>query len=564
MSVILGVNPGLVLGHDPSAAVVVNGKLMAAAEEERFVRIKHGVGKMPLNAIKYCLRECNLEASDVDHVAISWDANNVWRPFLFQIFNKATSLSNVFTNAMREPGMLPPIYKKRIIQWLGTILGNVPPVSYIEHHLAHAAGGFFCSGFRKATIVTVDGAGENNSTVIWTGEGKTIQKMDEVSNKNSLGFFYATITDFLGFRPFDGEGKTMGLAAYGKHDSRIDKKMKSVIDPERGKWYRTDPSTVSDVSHLLGYPQRRRKISPLEQPYRNIAWAAQEALERSLLRVVRDAVSRSESSNLVLAGGVTLNCKANQRILDSGIAHNIFIFPVAGDGGTAEGAALALSAELNEVSSFRMEHPYYGPRYADDSIHKILDERKLSYEYHKDMGKVVGELISDGLIVGWFRGRMECGPRALGNRSILADPRDSSMKDIVNLHVKRREQWRPYAPSMLEERAERYLVNTKESPFMILSSRVHSERANEISSVVHVDGTTRPHTVKREVNPEYWEVIKTFERETSVPAILNTSFNIAGDPIVCAPQDALQTFFNCGMDCLALENFLIRKPSSSA
>lgn len=564
MSVILGVNPGLLLGHDPSAAVVVNGMLMAAAEEERFVRIKHGIGNTPLNATRYCLKECNLEASDVDYVALSWDANNVWRQSLFQIFNRANSLRFILMHIGAGAGKLPPILRKSTKLWLGEIFEKVPSISYVEHHLAHAAGGFFCSGFRKAAIVTVDGSGENNSTVIWTGEGKTIQKLEEVSNKNSLGFFYATITDFLGFRPFDGEGKTMGLAAYGKHNSRIERKMKSVIDPERGKWYRTHPLVVSEVSRLLGYPRRREQMSPLEQPYGNIAWAAQEALERSLLRVVKDAISRSETSNLVMAGGVALNCKANQRILDSGVARNVFIFPAAGDGGTAEGAALALSAELNEVSSFRMEHPYYGPQYAEDSIQEILDERKLSYEYHKGMGRVVGELISDGLIVGWFRGRMECGPRALGNRSILADPRDPSMKDIVNLRVKRREYWRPYAPSILEEQAEQYLVNAQESPFMILSFRVPSERIDEIPSVVHVDGTTRPHTVKREVNPEYWEVIKTFERETSVPAILNTSFNLAGDPIVCTPQDALQTFFNCGMDCLALENFLIRKPGSSA
>ena len=563
---ILGVNPSGGVCHDSSACIVVNGKLVAAAEEERFNRMKHTT-EFPINAINFCLQYAGLSIKDVHYIAIPWLPSALWHHYsaLFRKHHRnILGLYGLFAN-------LSPMFKWKQKLHFGEHFSEIPETIYIEHHLAHAASAFFCSGFSSSSIVTVDGNGEKNSTVAWFGNGKKIQKIREESDTNSLGNFYTLITTYLGLHKRiieGGEGKTMGLAAYGHPDEQVTTAMRKIMDIDKSKWYKINSrfsmTTASEkgmhlLSNVFNHPKRTNPTSPLEYPYADIAFAAQDSLEKALLKVVKYTIDVTGCDNLCLAGGVTLNCTANGFIREKLSIDPIFIFPIANDGGTSIGAALALASRLGEKVKFKMTHVYWGPEYSNKEIEAILKERKLLYEYYDDISSVCAELISKGNVIGWLQGRMEIGPRALGNRSILADPRNPKMKDIVNESVKKRESWRPFCPTILDEAKEDYLINPCDAPFMILSFKVYPEKIKEIPAVVHVDGTTRPQTLKRTTNERYWKLIKAFEDETGVPLVLNTSFNLAGEPIVCTPRDALKTFFDSGMDFLAMGNYLVRK-----
>jgi len=426
-------------------------------------------------------------------------------------------------------------------------------IRYYEHHLAHAATSFYCSGFKKSSLLTIDGAGELNSTVMWEGGSDSIKKIREEGSNNSLGGFYEDVTYYLNLG-WLGVGKTMGLAPYGKKSKDMAEKVGKHLDLSGQFFKRKIPALRSDI---LGFPPRK-DTNILTRNYTNLAFAAQDALERAILKCVEYLVRQTNIKELGMSGGVALNCTTNSKIMESGLVNDMFIFPACNDGGVSVGSALECATQLGEKVDFKLEHIYYGPEFSNDEIESMLKRNKITYEKHGDIAGTVAELLAKGKIVGWFQGRMELGPRALGNRSILADPRKKETWSIVN-KVKGREPWRPLAPSILDEAKEEYFENAMESPFMLFTFEVREEKRKEVPAIVHVDGTTRPQTLKKEANELYYRCIKEFGNITGVPLVLNTSFNVAQGPIVCSPVDAIKTFYSSSLDCLALGSFLLRK-----
>jgi carbamoyltransferase len=432
---------------------------------------------------------------------------------------------------------------------------------FVDHHFAHAISAYAYSGYDDATVVVMDGRGASEASSIWHGHGGRLDHVLTIPFPDSVGFFYSEFTEFLGFHRNSDEWKVMGLAPYGQPG--VD--LRPFIDPEAAP-YRVHSArligngagTFSGMTTLLGPP--RVPESDLDGRHKNIAYAVQDACEMAMLSVVRMAIDRTHSRNLCLAGGVALNSKANGKILASGIVEKIFVQPAASDDGVALGAALAPYLDGGgSLPSKPMRHVYLGPSFDDESIESTLRTYKIRYARMSDPAVTAAELLSQGKILGWFQGRMEFGPRALGSRSILADPRDPEMNTKVNNAVKFREWWRPFAPSFKKEAAGDYLESATDSPFMILTAQVKPEKRNIIPSVTHVDGSARPQTVEKEINPLYWRLIDEFGRRTGVPVVMNTSFNLRGEAIVYTPTDAVRTFFSSGMDALLIGSFLVEK-----
>jgi len=568
-------------GCNPAACLLVDGKLIAMAEEERFLRFKGGWSLFPVKATQFCLKFAGIDLGDVDYIAFGWDGTKYpWRmiPPLAKAWAHYTRLGTARMDSDRD------IYANLALcsaahlrhQITDTLraagfIGKVPPLEFIPHHLAHAASTFFCSGFEKSAILIIDGSGEMDCTSSFTGEGLRITRHPSAhyTIPNSLGWFYAGMTEYLGFKPYNDEGKVMGLAPYGCHDEEIARKIEKIISFRKGH-YRVDPSYLTLGMHnhgkyfsdrmveLCGQPRARE--SHLQQGHKDVAYEAQRALERCATALVDRLMEQTGAENLCLAGGVCMNCKMNGVLQNNPRVKNIFVQPVSSDAGTALGAALALSARLGEDPRFRMEHAYWGPAYSDSDIEKHLDEYKLPRTKVDNIEIAVARLLVEGKFVGWFQGRMEMGARALGNRSILADARNPEVKDRINREVKHREGFRPFAPSLLDEAKDRFLENPSESPFMILAYKAKESTKHLIPAVVHVDGTVRPHTVKKDINPRYWKLIKEFESITGIPVILNTSFNVRGEPIVCSPGDAIRCFYGTGLDALAIGDYLLTKP----
>jgi len=565
---ILGVYPRW--GHDTCAALVKDGKLVAAVEEERYTRRKHS-REAPINSIKYCLSESGITMEEVDYIAVPWHprlllnycVTHKWtvRYYFLFILNTAFGLAGPefrkSERKFRKKRSLPQqgYYDFFLKEALGSY-SSLPEIRYYEHHHAHAATAFYCSGWKNASIITVDGAGEGNATVSWLGSGNSIAKIHEEPRSRSLGTLYDSVTRYLNLGPW-AEGKTMGLAPYGKPDKEFSEKLYALVDPRKGRWF--DGNTQRELSErLIGFSRRPMDIPVTGPPYANLAYAVQKLLEEAMKKIGREVVSSSGENKICLAGGVALNCTSNSVLLNSDFVEDVFVFPGANDGGTAVGAALACAAEVDENVSFRLEHAYWGPGFSDSQIEQILGETRIRFEECGDASGSAAEAIAEGKIIGWFQGRMELGPRALGNRSILADPTNVDAWEGVN-ELKLREKWRPLAPSLLFEAKDEYLENARESPFMTLAFQVRPEKRREIPAVVHIDGSTRPQTVRREVNESYWKLIKSLEEINGTPVVLNTSFNVGPEPIVCSPQDALRTFFTSSLDELYLGSFVIRK-----
>ena len=567
-------------GCNPAACLLVDGKLVAMAEEERFLRYKGGWSCFPVKATKFCLNFAGLDLGDVDYIAFGWDGNAYpWKvgAFLSRQWARYTRLGTAKAEADRD------VYANLFLcsaahlrhQITDTLraagfMGKVPPIEFIPHHLAHAASTYYCSGFDRSAILIIDGSGEVDCTSSFLGEGAAITSNPRLhyTVPDSLGWFYAGVTEYLGFKPYNDEGKVMGLAPYGRADGEIAAKLDKIVSHAAGG-YRVDPSYLMLGLHsygkyfsdrmveLLGPPRARE--SDLEAVHKNIACEAQRKLEETALALVERLLDELSTDRLCVAGGVCMNCKMNGVLLSSPRVAEMFVQPVSSDAGTAMGAALVLSARLDEDPRFLMEHAYWGPGYSDDDIRKVLDEYKLPYRKVDDIERAAARLLADGKIVGWFQGRMEMGARALGNRSILADPRRADMKDKLNREVKHREEFRPFAPSMLDGAAGDFLENAVRSPFMIKAFSVMPEKRDSIPAVVHVDGTVRPQTVKKDVNPRYWKLIKEFEIITGIPVVLNTSFNVRGEPIICSPGDAVRCFYGTGIDVLAIGDYMLTK-----
>ncbi len=557
---------GVSHGHDASACMVKDGKLIAAAEEERFNRIKHSVGyDSPVLAAKFCLDFAGIGKEDIDYVAV--DMENPYGMYSEQLMKllKPRCIANAYalSAAMR---LMVNTYKWKF-QGNPFNLGDmgIPAdrFRFIRHHDAHAASAFRCSGFQKSGVVVMDGVGETDATSFYEAEGDTITPTRRIAIPDSLGLWYGAFTMLLGYEFAEGEGKVMGLAPYGE-SSRYYDKMKTVcIDTKDGykinrSYAKLDkfPMDMDLIKKEWGDEPKDPKNLHLQKKYRDIAWAMQKRLEEVVLRMIKDA---NIGDTLSLAGGIAMNCKMNGLILHESGIKDIFVQPGSSDVGGSIGAALELAHRLGCKTKFKMRHAYLGPGFTDEQIEKHLTDNKLDYEYHKDIEGKVAELLAKNKIVAWFQGRMEFGARALGNRSILMSPADQKNKDVINDTVKFREPYRPFCPSMLAEAADEYLEEPYESPFMILSFQVPKEKRREIPSVVHVDGSCRPQTVEKDVNPRYWKLIKKFEGLTGVPVLLNTSFNIKGEPMICRPKEAVSCFYNTGIDYLAMGNYLLSK-----
>ncbi len=572
----LGINAEPV---DPSAALVENGKVLAFAEEERFIRNKHAVGVYPLKAIEYCLKAAQISLSDVEAVVVAWDVEAYTDGSLRIFFDSlektwpvdkhTKSWQNYMISTHNLEGIKNVHYKKNWHRYFGDI--KQPPVKSVPHHFTHAFQAYMQSGFDKAICLSIDGSGDKHCTVVWRCEDGKLEPLREILMPHSLGWLYSAITEFLGFQSKDGEYKVMGLAAYGEPDQEIFAKLEKIIELSGdGIAYQLDPSYIHYGSHsysgrftnklvkLLGQKPR----SPHEEItawHRNLAYAMQKKLEEHVSRLVSWAISETGIHNVCVGGGVAQNIKMNSMIFNLPEVKGFFAHPLSSDLGTSAGAALALCMRETGSAPEKLETVALGPEYSDEEIEATLNTSSIPYKRYDDITAPVVEELVKGRVVGWFQGRMEAGARALGQRSILADPRDVKSRDRVNGVVKFREYWRPFCPSLTWESMPRYFDKYTEAPFMNIAFLANEKLKTDALAIVHIDGTARVQTVRLEQNPLYYRLLKAFESKTGVPVLLNTSFNVKGEPIVCSIQDALRTFWATGLDCLAIGNYFINK-----
>lgn len=566
---ILGVNS---VYHESSASILKDGKLIAAVEEERLNRKKHGKelrldnpNELPLRSIEYCLKQAGITLKEVSHIGFS--------------INPERRLSTYLIKDMVEEGNWGSEEGERFF-YENTLkvekqfrdMGFQGEFHFIDHHLCHGASSFFPSPFNEATVVVFDGIGETATTLSAYGKGHELKCIEENLYPSSLGFLWEKMSEYLGFSEYDA-CKVMGLAAYGDIDDYYIEAMRKILRNEgTGKFivdgnimrfrYKQDFSKLEEVFQTA----RRLPSDPLMDTHKKIARALQKVTEDVILNIVSDAYEKTGCRNLCLAGGVALNCVANRKILDSGLFDNLYIIPAPHDGGTSLGAAYMIwHALLSNTKRDRVEHAYWGPEYTDQEIEAALRKNELNYEIVPEIERKVAELIKEGNIVGWFQGAMELGPRALGNRSLLADPRYREMRERLNRVVKNREDFRPFAPSVLEEEATRFFeipFLTNASDFMLVTYPAKEEVQHLIPAVIHVDGTSRIQIVKKKTNPRYYSLIQHFYRLTGIPMVLNTSFNDR-EPIVCSPEDAIHTFLRANIDYLAIGNYLVMNPNRS-
>jgi len=546
--------------HDSSACVVRDAELLFAVAEERLSRVKHDA-RFPEHAIRACLDFARIRAEQVDEVCFGWPQPGAG--FRHDLKCYATGkMPASYLNGLNTSLHFASMWHqrggaKRFAQRFGPVRARM---RFVDHHLAHAISAYAYSGFAEAAVVVMDGRGAWEATSIWHGRGGRLEHVLTIPFPDSVGLFYSEFTEFLGFHRNSDEWKVMGLAPYG----RLGLDLRRFIDVEAMPYRVNTKSLVSNsvpfaaMIAALGAP--REPESEITERHKNIAYAVQEACEIAMMNVVRLALEKTRSKNLCLAGGVALNSKANGKIATAGLVEEIFVQPAASDDGVALGAALVPYLDHGgKLPNKAMRHAYLGPAFDDEAIELALRTYKLRYARVSDVAATAAELLSQGKILGWFQGRMEFGPRALGNRSILADPRDPEMNAKVNNAVKFREWWRPFAPSFKKEAAGEYLESAADSPFMILTAQVRAEKRRVIPSVTHVDGSARPQTVEKEINPLYWRLIDEFGKRTGVPVIMNTSFNLRGEAIVNTPTDAIRTFFSSGMDALVIGSFLVEK-----
>ena len=556
--------------HDAAAALVRDGELVAAAEEERFSRKKHD-SDFPAQAIRYCLDEAGIDIADVDHIGF------YEKPLVKFLRIVETCLAGwprtYGTWVKSMPVWLrSKIRAGKIIQ---ERLGTDKEILFCEHHLSHAASAFLVSPFDEAAILTMDGVGEWTTTAHGIGRGTRMEFAEEIRFPHSIGLLFSAITAYLGFKVNDAEWKVMGLAPYGK--PRFLDKFREVVDmrPDgsfrlRMEYFAHHRSTRSMLSRRwerhFGAPRRKPETELTEFHY-DVACSGQKMVEELVLNLARAMERRYHTPNLCIAGGVGLNCVANWKIREQTGFKNIFIQPAAGDSGGAIGTAFHIyNTLLGNPRTFVMEHTHFGPGFGNDAIRSVLDDRGAPYDEvgNDDLLERTAQMLADGKIIGWFQGRMEFGPRALGARSILADPRDPKVKDRINAKVKFREWFRPFAPAVLEERAHEYFEMPRgmSLPFMLMVPRVRAEKRALLPGVTHEDGTGRVQTLTAELNGRFHGLVETFGRITGVPVVVNTSFNVRGEPIVCTPEDAFRTFQSTGLDALVIGNFIVTSKSA--
>lgn len=547
--------------HDSSACITRDGELLFAVAEERLSRAKHD-GGFPHLSIRACLDFAKVAPAELDFVCFGWPpvASGTRHDIKCALtgscpLNYASLASMVkrYASLTRQRNG-----EKTFLEMFGPTRAQF---RFVDHHLAHAISAYAYSGFDNAAVLVIDGRGAWEATSLWQGRNGTLENVWTIPWPNSLGLFYAQFTSYLGFTPYSDEWKVMGLAPYGEPGVDLSEFLQTETDPYRASnllLLGRNSSPLAAIQARFG-PMRVPE-SEIDPRHKNIAFAVQDACESAMLHLAQTAAAKTGSRNLCLAGGVALNSKANGKIVSTGIVDEIFVQPAAGDDGACLGAALAPYLESGEkLPILAMRHAYWGPERPDAEIEKALTTFKIRFTHVSDPAPVAAELLANGKILGWFQGRMEFGPRALGSRSILADPRDPEMTSKVNNAVKFREWWRPFAPSMLKEVASEYIESAMDSPFMVLTAQVKPEKRGVIPAVTHADGSARPQTVEREVNPLYWRLIREFGDRTGVPVVMNTSFNLRGEPIVNTATDAIRTFFSSGLDALVIGSFLVEK-----
>jgi len=569
----LGINAAF---HDSAACLVKDGRLLAAVEDERFTHIKHGkrpipfsAYELPFHAIDYCLRSAGLHLNDIDHVAYSFD------PYL--LMNEPEYKSDRVTLPL-HPSSQPipekwkspwdPLFLSAIVNAPGQLTDGYPhhlqqrfkgaklskeQWHFVEHHTCHAASAFLPSPYEDAAVMTIDGRGETATTTFSIGHGNKMERLSQVDMPHSLGLLYEQVTSYLGFLHSSDEYRVMALASYGEPVfAETFREMIHLLDNGR---YSIEEERFSEK---FGPP--RKKGEPFTFHHFNIAHSLQVVLQESVLELSRWLQQSTGATNLCFAGGVALNCVLNASIRDAGIFKNIWVQPAAGDAGTALGAALWTDAMVREsdTRAFCMDHAYWGPEYQDEEIERFLRWAKVSYRRSEDIAGDTADLLVQNKIIGWYQGRMEFGPRALGSRSILASPLSADMQARLN-EVKDREDFRPVAPAVLEEDAGEWFEAAGQSPFMLFVYKVKPEKALEIPAVCHVDGTARIQTVNRNQHERYYDLLQAFKARTGVPVLINTSFNTLGKPIVCTPRDAVECFWSSPFDALVMGSFIIEK-----
>ncbi|MBU1125503.1 MAG: carbamoyltransferase [Candidatus Omnitrophica bacterium] len=549
--------------HDSAAALLKDGELVSAASEERFNRQKSSP-LFPIHAVNYCLQQGDRTISDVDYIVF------YEKPFL-KFHRVIAGHLQAFPFSLKNfLDTIPHWLKERLIMPLvfENEIGFKKKVLFAPHHMSHAASAFFASDFEEAAFITADGVGEWATTTYGVAKGNDISVKKEMRYPDSLGLLYTAVTTFLGFKALEGEGKVMGLAGYGspRYRDEFDKMVAVASDGS----YHIDQRYFGFNQGRRMYRRRFLKLfgkeripgEEINQRHCDIAASLQQFTEDAVLSLARQAAFETKMDNLCLAGGLFLNCVANARIAEEALFKNIFIQPAAGDSGGAVGAALwAYHSLLGTPRGKRIYDAYLGPSFTPVQIKRAFAHRGIAFREipEDELCRYVAEKIYQNKIVGWFQGRMEFGPRALGNRSIVANPCNPAMKKLLNQRVKLREAFRPYAPAVLAERAEEFFSAKQFSPFMLLAAQVKEKKRSLIPAVTHVDGSARVQIVDKNTNPRFWRLIHEFSFLSGVPILINTSFNLRGEPIVCSPADAIKSFMTSQMDCLVLDNFVCEK-----
>jgi carbamoyltransferase len=567
-------------GIDPAAALIEDGRVVAYIEEERLLRNKHAANLFPIRSIEACLKLGGAGLGDVDAIVYGWDAPRYGSGAMARFYDEvnvrfppddATRRWQQRNVGLFTPAALRRTLVSNLVRHFGVTPDKVPALHFVPHHESHAAAAFYLSPFDEALVLTLDGSGDSDCTTVWRGRGATLEALHRIELPHSLGWFYAAITEYLGFDAYDGEYKVMGLAAYGRENLELRAKLAQIVKPGAlGFDYEVDPSYLHHGAHtysdrftdqlpvLFGMPPRQgpRKLDPIHE---DLAFEAQRLLEETVIRLVQHFQQATGLRTLCIGGGVGLNVKLNSRLHRMDLFDHVRAFPIPSDSGLAIGAAIAHHVAVTGTRPPPLDHVYLGPEFADEDIENQLQQCGLAYHRPDDLATATAELLAGGKVIGWFQGRMEGGPRALGGRSILADPRAIAARDRVNAAVKFREYWRPFCPSLTIEAAARYLVKPDDAAFMILAFEATEQARREVPAVVHVDNTVRCQTVDARTAPRYHALLEAFEHKTGVPVLLNTSFNVKGEAIVCTPRDAIRCFSATGLDALVIGAFVVEK-----
>ncbi len=551
--------------HDTTASIVQDGELIVAIEEERLTRDKH-TWSFPYKSAAKVMDVTSLKPEDIDHIAVSIKPTlNVWSRIGYGLLNIKKAKPFI------KHELIQGRHKQRAFwQWYKKTFNHLakkPEVHFVPHHISHAVGSFYVSPYKEAALLGIDGSGEWATSFLGYGNGESYKEFNQSYFPQSIGSFYEAITQYCGFRPNYDEGKTMGLAPLGNAEIFYDQMSKLISVNDRGdinidlsyfEYQHLDDRRYSQkFVDTFGSPRRGDDFS---EHHLNVAAAAQKVLEDRVLELCDVLYKKTKADYIVMSGGVALNSVANGRVVRESPFKDVYVMPAAGDNGTGIGASyFVYNKILGNKRQYIHESPYIGTKYSNDEILKTIKECKLKAEFFDDICDEAAKILHQGNIIGWFQGAMEIGPRSLGNRSILADPSRPGMKDKINSDVKHREAYRPFAPSCIEEEKSQYFETNVEDPFMLKVCDVKEQYRDVLSAITHVDGTARLQTVRKDINPRYHELLEKFASLSGFPVLLNTSFNVMGEPIVESPMQAIRCFFTTGLDVLIIGNYVIRK-----